>query len=58
MLEAELDRECAFLVRLMLACARPGDGLTELAREWVCDIGDIMETHSTGSVALLNMGGR
>ena len=58
MLEAELERECAFLVRLMLACARPGEGLTELARDCVCDIGVIIDMHSTGSVALLNMGGR
>lgn len=59
MLDAEPDRECAVFVRWRLACVKPGEGLTELAREYgALEMGDIKLVLSTGSVAHLNIGGR
>jgi hypothetical protein len=59
MLDADVDRECDRYGTFNCALSRPGDGLRELDLEFEAfETGDIIGVHSTGSVALLYIGGR
>jgi hypothetical protein len=58
MLDAEVERECVLTGTWSCTFDRPGEGFSELDREYdAFETGDIIGAHSTGSVALLYMTG-